>query len=47
MRKYHQLSLDSTQLLSCRVKDLLDRSLIENNTFTAREVEFSPRDVVK
>lgn len=45
--KYYQLSLDSTQLLSCRVKDLLDRSLIENNIFTAREVEFSPSELVK
>jgi K+-sensing histidine kinase KdpD len=47
MHRYHQLCLDSTQLLSCRVKDLLDRNLIENGTFSVREVELSHFETVK
>lgn len=46
MDYYHQLSINSAQLLQCRVKDLLDRNLIENKAFQPREVEFSPRAIV-
>lgn len=34
--------MDTHQLVTCRMQDLLDQSLIEHNSFIPREVEFSP-----
>lgn len=41
-RRYYQLIMDTHQLVTCRMQDLLDQSLIEHNCFIPREVEFSP-----
>lgn len=43
MHRCKELLLDSAQLLSCRMKDLLDSSRIEQGTFKAVEAEFAPR----
>ena len=42
VKKYHKLITDSLKLVQCRMKDLLDKNLIENNCFVPQEVEFVP-----
>jgi K+-sensing histidine kinase KdpD len=37
IKKYHQMICDSSKLVSCRMKDLLDMNLIEHNLFVPRE----------
>ena len=46
MIKYHRLISDASKLVSCRMKDLLDKSLIEQNIFVPNEITFSPQQVV-
>jgi signal transduction histidine kinase len=46
MQKYRQLIMESAQLLSCRMRDLLDSNLIEHGIFKPKAVEFSPRNAI-
>ena len=46
VRKYHQLITNSSKLVSCRMKDLLDQNLIEHNIFVPNNVEFSPFEAI-
>ena len=42
LRRFHQLAYGSAKQVSSLVKDLLDQTLIEHNTFVPSMVEFSP-----
>ena len=42
MNKFHLLIIDATKLVTCRMKDLLDQNLIDNNCFVPIESVFNP-----
>jgi K+-sensing histidine kinase KdpD len=44
--KQHQNIKNSIKLVSNRIKDLLDRRLIENKSFQPRDIEFSPKCII-
>ena len=46
VEKYHKIICDSSKLVSCRMKDLLDMNLIERNSFVPREVKFRPLEAI-
>ncbi len=46
MQKYRQLIMESAQLLSCRMRDLLDSNLIEHGIFKPKAIEFNPRNAI-
>jgi hypothetical protein len=43
----HQNIKNSIKLVSNRIRDLLDRRLIEHNSFQPRDVNFSPKCIVE
>ena len=46
MTKYHLLIIDATKLVTCRMKDLLDQNLIDNNCFVPIESVFNPINAI-
>jgi len=46
VNKQHQNIKNSIKLVSNRLKDLLDRRLIEHNSFSPRDIEFSPKCII-
>ena len=46
LAKYHLLIINATKLVTCRMKDLLDQNLIDNNCFVPIESIFNPINVI-
>ena len=46
LRKFYQLIVNSSKLVYCRMKDLLDQNLIEHNIFVPVDSEFLPHQAV-
>ena len=43
----HKNIKNSINLVTSRIKDLLDQNLIQKNSFQARPIEFSPRRIIE
>lgn len=46
VRRSHTMIVDSARIAQCRFKDLLDQSLIENNSFVPSRERFEPEQAI-